>query len=51
MNNINEKIKQSHSNRDFATVEKYINLSKTINFYETKINEIINFTRIENKSI
>lgn len=44
MNRINEKIGQSYTNRDFSTVEKYTNLGKSINFYKTKIDEIINFT-------
>lgn len=47
MNRINEKIGQSYSNRDFATIEKYTTLGKAINFYENKIDEIINLTRIE----
>lgn len=51
MNRINEKIGQSYSNRDFSTIEKYTNLGKAINFYETKIDEIINFTRIEDDEI
>jgi len=51
MNRINEKIGQSYSNRDFSTVEKYTNLGKAINLYETKIDEIINFTRIEDDGI
>jgi len=44
MNRINEKIGQSYSNRDFSTIEKYTTLGKAINFYETKIDEIINPT-------
>jgi hypothetical protein len=51
MNRINEKIGQSYTNRDFSTVEKYTNFGKAINFYETKIDEIINFTRIEDDEI
>ena len=51
MNRINEKIGQSYSNRDFSTIEKYTTLGKAINFYETKIDEIINFTRIEEADI
>ena len=51
MNRINEKIGQSYSNRDFSTIEKYTTLGKAINFYETKIDEIINFTRIESADI
>lgn len=47
MNRINKKIGQSYSNRDFSTVEKYTTLGKAIYFYENKIDEIINFTRIE----
>ncbi len=51
MNRINEKIGQSYSNRDFSTIEKYTTLGKSINFYENKIDEIINFTRIEEDEI
>lgn len=51
MNKINDKIGQAYSNRDFSTVEKYTTLGKAINTYETKIDEIINFTRIEENEI
>jgi hypothetical protein len=51
MNKINDKIGQAYSNRDFSIVEKYTTLGKAINTYETKIDEIINFTRIEENEI
>lgn len=51
MNRINEKIGQSYSNRDFSTIEKYTTLGKAINSYENKIDEIINFTIIEEDEI
>lgn len=51
MNKINDKIGQAYSNRDFSIVEKYTTLGKAINIYETKIDEIINFTRIEENEI
>lgn len=51
MNRINDKIRQAYTNRDFSTVEKYAGLGKAINYYETKIDEIINFTRIEENEI
>lgn len=47
MNGINIKIGQAYSNRDFSTIEKYTALGKSINFYENKIDEIINLARIE----
>lgn len=51
MNKINDKIGQAYSSRDFSTVEKYTTLGKAINTYETKIDEIINFTRMEENEI
>ncbi|SHE82879.1 hypothetical protein [Clostridium fallax] len=51
MNKINDKIGKAYSNRDFSTVEKYNTLGKAINTYETKIDEIINFTRMEENEI
>ena len=47
MNRINDKMGQAYLNRDFLTAEKYITLGKSINFYENKVDEVINFTRIE----
>lgn len=51
MNDINNKIGEAYSNRDFSTVDKYTALGKAINFYENKIDEIINLTRIEENEI
>lgn len=51
MNKINDKIGQSYLDRNFKTAEKYMNFGKNINFYENKIDEIINFTRIEENEI
>lgn len=51
MNRINEKIGRAYSNRDFLTIEKYTGLGKTINFYETKIDKMINLTTIEENQI
>lgn len=47
MNRINDKMGQAYLNRDFSTAEKYITLGKSINFYENKVDEVIDFTRIE----
>lgn len=49
MNKIKDKIGQAYSNADFSTFEKYTALGKAINIYETKFDEIINFTRNRRK--
>ncbi len=47
INRINDKMGQAYLNRDFSSAERYIDIGKSINFYENKIDKIINFTRIE----
>lgn len=43
----NARISEALSERDFSTGERYMELIKSINVYENKIDEIINLTRVE----